>query len=115
MEFGAKNVQTPNNKVFRIQIWDTAGQETFRSIIKSGIELNRISSSRNFVKNNELEFYIDKDFTQMGYYVVYLSNITKFGINIENYTITYDDKKVNVIVSLIIKSLSRKSKTKKLN
>ena len=34
VEFGAKNVQI-NNKVFRIQIWDTAGQENFRSITRA--------------------------------------------------------------------------------
>ena len=34
VEFGAKNVQI-NNKIFRIQIWDTAGQENFRSITRA--------------------------------------------------------------------------------
>jgi len=34
VEFGAKNIQI-NNKVFRIQIWDTAGQENFRSITRA--------------------------------------------------------------------------------
>lgn len=34
MEFGARNVNL-NQKVFRIQIWDTAGQETFRSITRA--------------------------------------------------------------------------------
>ena len=34
VEFGAKNVQI-DGKVFRIQIWDTAGQETFRSITRA--------------------------------------------------------------------------------
>ena len=34
VEFGAKNV-TINNKIFRIQIWDTAGQENFRSITRA--------------------------------------------------------------------------------
>jgi small GTP-binding protein len=33
-EFGAKNVDT-DDKTLRIQIWDTAGQETFRSITRS--------------------------------------------------------------------------------
>ena len=31
VEFGAKNIKI-NNKIYRIQIWDTAGQENFRSI-----------------------------------------------------------------------------------
>lgn len=31
VEFGVKNIQI-DNKLFRIQIWDTAGQENFRSI-----------------------------------------------------------------------------------
>ena len=34
VEFGAKNVQI-NNKIYRIQIWDTAGQENFRSITRA--------------------------------------------------------------------------------
>ena len=34
VEFGAKNV-TIRNKVYRIQIWDTAGQENFRSITRA--------------------------------------------------------------------------------
>ena len=34
VEFGAKNIQI-KNKVFRIQIWDTAGQENFRSITRA--------------------------------------------------------------------------------
>ena len=34
VEFGAKNV-TVDNKIYRLQIWDTAGQETFRSITRS--------------------------------------------------------------------------------
>lgn len=34
VEFAAKNV-TINNSVFRLQIWDTAGQEQFRSITRS--------------------------------------------------------------------------------
>ena len=34
VEFGAKNIQI-NDKIYRIQIWDTAGQETFRSITRA--------------------------------------------------------------------------------
>jgi len=34
VEFGAKNLEV-NNNVYRIQIWDTAGQENFRSITRS--------------------------------------------------------------------------------
>ena len=34
VEFGAKNVQI-GEKVYRIQIWDTAGQENFRSITRA--------------------------------------------------------------------------------
>ena len=34
VEFGAKNIEI-SNKIFRIQIWDTAGQETFRSITRA--------------------------------------------------------------------------------
>ena len=34
VEFGAKNIQI-NGKIFRIQIWDTAGQENFRSITRA--------------------------------------------------------------------------------
>ena len=34
MEFGAKNIEI-RNKIYRIQIWDTAGQENFRSIMKA--------------------------------------------------------------------------------
>ena len=33
-EFGAKNIEI-NNKIYRIQIWDTAGQENFRSITRA--------------------------------------------------------------------------------
>jgi small GTP-binding protein len=33
VEFGAKNIQL-NNTTYRIQIWDTAGQETFKSITR---------------------------------------------------------------------------------
>ena len=33
VEFGAKNIQI-NNKIFRIQIWDTAGQEKFLPITR---------------------------------------------------------------------------------
>ena len=34
VEFGAKNIKI-NDKIFRIQIWDTAGQENFRSITRA--------------------------------------------------------------------------------
>ena len=34
VEFGEKNIEK-NNKIYRIQIWDTAGQEEFRSITRS--------------------------------------------------------------------------------
>ena len=34
VEFGAKNLKI-EDKIFRIQIWDTAGQETFRSITRA--------------------------------------------------------------------------------
>ena len=34
VEFGAKNIEI-NNKIYRIQIWDTAGQESFRSITRA--------------------------------------------------------------------------------
>ena len=34
VEFGAKNIQI-QDKIYRIQIWDTAGQELFRSITRS--------------------------------------------------------------------------------
>ena len=34
VEFGAKNIPI-NNKTYRIQIWDTAGQENFRSITRA--------------------------------------------------------------------------------
>ena len=34
VEFGTKNMKI-NNKVYRIQIWDTAGQEYFRSIARA--------------------------------------------------------------------------------
>ena len=34
VEFGAKNIQI-NDQVYRIQIWDTAGQENFRSITRA--------------------------------------------------------------------------------
>ena len=34
VEFGAKNVEI-RNKLYRIQIWDTAGQENFRSITRA--------------------------------------------------------------------------------
>jgi len=34
VEFGAKNIEI-DSRVYRIQIWDTAGQENFRSITRS--------------------------------------------------------------------------------
>ena len=34
VEFGAKNIQI-SDKIYRIQIWDTAGQENFRSITRA--------------------------------------------------------------------------------
>ena len=34
VEFGAKNIEV-NNSIYRIQIWDTAGQENFRSIARA--------------------------------------------------------------------------------
>ena len=34
VEFGAKNINI-KNKLFRVQIWDTAGQENFRSITRA--------------------------------------------------------------------------------
>ena len=34
VEFGAKNIDI-NQKIYRIQIWDTAGQENFRSITRA--------------------------------------------------------------------------------
>ena len=33
VEFGAKNIEY-NGKIYRVQIWDTAGQETFKSITR---------------------------------------------------------------------------------
>ncbi len=42
VEFGARNVTSEDNKIFRVQVWDTvkshfikAGQETFRSITRA--------------------------------------------------------------------------------
>jgi small GTP-binding protein len=34
MEMGAKNIEI-NKKIYRVQIWDTAGQENFRSITRA--------------------------------------------------------------------------------
>ena len=34
VEFGSNNIIVDNN-IFRVQIWDTAGQENFRSITRS--------------------------------------------------------------------------------
>ena len=34
VEFGAKNIEI-NNKKYRLQIWDTAGQENYRSITRA--------------------------------------------------------------------------------
>ncbi len=34
VEFGAKNIEI-NDQIYRIQIWDTAGQENFRSITRA--------------------------------------------------------------------------------
>ena len=34
VEFGAKNIEL-DKKIYRIQIWDTAGQENFRSITRA--------------------------------------------------------------------------------
>lgn len=34
VEFGARSV-TINNKIVKLQIWDTAGQEDFRSIVRT--------------------------------------------------------------------------------
>ena len=34
VEFGAKNLEV-NGRIYRIQIWDTAGQENFRSIARA--------------------------------------------------------------------------------
>jgi Ras-related protein Rab-2A len=34
VEFGAKNIKV-SNKTIKLQIWDTAGQENFRSITRS--------------------------------------------------------------------------------
>ena len=34
VEFGAKNIEI-NNRIYRIQVWDTAGQEQFRSIARA--------------------------------------------------------------------------------
>ena len=34
VEFGAKNIEL-NKQIYRIQIWDTAGQENFRSITRA--------------------------------------------------------------------------------
>lgn len=35
VEFGAKNISVGDDKIYRIQIWDTAGQETFKSITRA--------------------------------------------------------------------------------
>ena len=35
MEFSSKTVRLDDNTTVKLQIWDTAGQESFRSIIKS--------------------------------------------------------------------------------
>ena len=34
VEFAAKNIEI-NNNIYRVQVWDTAGQETFRSISRA--------------------------------------------------------------------------------
>ena len=34
VEFGAQNIEV-NNRIYRIQVWDTAGQENFRSIARA--------------------------------------------------------------------------------
>ena len=54
VEFGAKNIKI-NNKIFRIQIWDTAGQEMFRSITR-GYYKNSVCACVVYDITNELSF-----------------------------------------------------------
>ena len=54
VEFGAKNVEI-DNKIFRVQIWDTAGQENFRSITRAYYK-NSVCALIVFDINNEDTF-----------------------------------------------------------
>jgi len=54
VEFGAKNIDI-NNKIFRIQIWDTAGQENFRSITRAYYK-NSVCALIVYDVNNEETF-----------------------------------------------------------
>ena len=54
VEFGAKNIIV-DNKTFRIQIWDTAGQEMFRSITR-GYYKNSVCACVVYDITNEISF-----------------------------------------------------------
>jgi Ras-related protein Rab-2A len=54
VEFGAKNVEI-DNKIFRVQIWDTAGQQNFRSITRAYYK-NSVCALIVFDINNEDTF-----------------------------------------------------------
>ena len=54
VEFGSKNI-TLNNKIYKIQIWDTAGQETFRSITR-GYYKNSVCACVVYDITNKISF-----------------------------------------------------------
>ena len=62
VEFGAKNVEI-DNKIFRVQIWDTAGQENFRSITRAYYK-NSVCALIVFDINNEDTFDSVQSWTQ---------------------------------------------------
>ncbi len=60
VEFSSKNIYYHGNNKYRIQIWDTAGQESFRSIIRSFYQkttavlvVYNIANRKSFEKINE--------------------------------------------------------------
>jgi len=75
-------------------------------IIKSGLTKNKANKLyENMARDEtELQFYVDNNLLNMGYYVIYINNLTNKTIAIDNYTISYTDSKVNLLTKMQITS-----------
>ena len=80
LDYKLKNVQLDDGKIVKIQIWDTAGQDRFRSITKNyykgahGIILIYDVTSRKTYENIKIEYIINSIhfFFLISHYSIYL-------------------------------------------
>ena len=93
VEFGAKNI-TFNNQVYRIQIWDTAGQENFRSITRAYYKNSVCAMVVYDITNREsfehVQNWIDDIKNQSPKTVLIILVGNKIDLD-ENRVITYDE------------------------